>query len=180
MPSATGYAGSATSDAAIGTVGWTNPGNVTADDGTRATAGGAPFISGAITRYLKTAAHGFAVDPAATIGNIVVELEKSQAAAQQVRDHECKLVKAGVVQPTDKAAVGVDWPVSTDTLFSYTFTAAEHALTPADVNDAAFGVAFAATNASATTTSARVDFIRIIVNYTLAGATFTQQVTVIC
>ena len=67
------YAGTGVDDSTVGTIVWTNPGNVTADDGSYAVA------AAGTTHYVKTEAYGEAVPANATILGIVVEVNRNGA-----------------------------------------------------------------------------------------------------
>lgn len=66
--------GTGADDASVGTITWSNPGNITASDNTYAT-----NLTGCITsvsHYLKATNFGFSVPAGATITGITVEIER--------------------------------------------------------------------------------------------------------
>jgi hypothetical protein len=153
----------------VGTIAWTNPNNAKASDNTYATSA---VTSAAVTHYLQTKSHGFALPESATVLGIIVEVERSNpelATKQNLVDSTVKLAKAGEPGGTNKAKPGI-WE-ETDVLVSYggsddlwgqTWTASE-------INAAGFGAAFSCKGVGGETTTARVDFMRITVYYTEAA-----------
>ena len=149
---------------------WATPGNVTVSDDSRATA--ALAISGA-SDGLQMTAFGFSIPAGATINGFVVEIEKSMTGAGTINDASVFLVKGGVVVGTDHGVVPA-WPAtyafttygSSSDLWGTTWTVAQ-------VNASNFGVEIAALEAGVNTATARVDFGRITVYYTLPTRSFS-------
>lgn len=159
---ATKSPGTGADDAAIGTVAWSNPGNVTAADGVKATAASTPA---ATSHYLKATNFGFAIPEGAKIDGIVIEVKRS--AVGVAGDSAARIIKGGVIQAAGRAADG-NWPASstyqtygspTD-LWGATWTAA-------DINKADFGFAIAANITAAT---AEIDHIQATIYYTDAAS----------
>jgi hypothetical protein len=154
-------AGAGADDASVGTVAWTNPGNIVSSNDSRATA----TLNQVTSHYLAASTFGFSIPAGSSIDGITVEIERSDLSAR-VKDNIVRLYKNGTGLVGDnKAITGPSWP-NTDTYQSYggatdtwgtTWTAT-------DINDAGFGVWLSATNASNST--GRVDHIRITVAYT--------------
>src|SRR6266545_5605068 len=67
-PNSASSSGDCVNDAAIGTIAWTNPGQVLASDDLYATA----TVDGETTNYLKCTNFGFAIPAASSIDGIVV------------------------------------------------------------------------------------------------------------
>lgn len=124
---------------------------------------------GRASNYLVASGFGFAIPTTATINGIVVEVERNDGTPLgAITDARVRIVRAGAVLPDEKAMGGVAWPLLDGTvtygapgdLWGSTWT-------PADINDAAFGVAIAAqTMAAGGGQTARVDHIRVTVHYT--------------
>lgn len=175
MASQTAIVGTGANDATNGqTTNWSGPSNVIGDDGSRATAS----LNASTSRYLKGTNCGFTVPAGATINGITVEIEKSESAAG-ITDSAVRIVKAdGSIGTTDKASA-TEWALTTDTISTYGSSSDRWGETwsATDINDLDFGVVIAATKSTSGAATARVDFIRVTVNYT-AGATVTASAAV--
>jgi hypothetical protein len=159
-----------TNDASIGTVAWSNPGNVSASDLAVATA--SAMVLGNNSNYLSASAFGFSIPASAIICGITVQIQKNATGLlQNVTDNSVKIIKNGVIGGSERA-LGGTWP-TTEAFFTYgggadlwgqTWTAAE-------INAGNFGVAISAnlSAGSSVNPSARVNNIRISVAYN-AGA----------
>jgi hypothetical protein len=165
VPSSVAIAGAGADDAAVGSVAWTSPGNITADDGVRASVAlGSSLVA---SHWLTATNFGFAV--AGVILGVTVEVERSSTSS--TTDNSLKLIKGGVIGGTDHAD-GVTVYPAVDTIKSYGGPADLWglALTPADVNASNFGVALQVIDVS-TGSTARVDFVRMTVEYALPVGT---------
>jgi hypothetical protein len=156
----------------IGTITWTNPGYITADDTNYATASNVP-INGGTTHYLQGTNYGFAIPSNATINGITVVINRQSSGVQSpfLRDNVISLVKAGVIQSTNRAATSTDWPTSALGTATYGGTSDlwDTAWTPADINNTNFGVVLSAINPNTgnnRTRNATVDYMQITVTYT--------------
>ena len=163
-------AGTGADNASAGNVVWTNPGNVTASDDSRATA-----LLGANnkTHILDCTNFGFSLSAGSQIDGIEVRLEKSDdvTATGIVRDFDIRLIKGGTRQGNDKADTATDW-LGTDTNVDYGGVADLWGLTlsQADVEATNFGVAIQSQNASGVNpNTARIDAVWINVHYTAAA-----------
>ena len=157
---------SATNDAAVGTVAWTNPGNAEGEpNDSRATAA----IALEQTNYLKflnpAANYAAPVPTGSTIDGIEVAIERSKTGGIVV-DTIVRLVKGGTVVG-DNLASATEWP-GTDTVATYggptelwgeTWTAA-------NVNAGDFGVVLSCEETADIGSSARVDAGTLTVYYT--------------
>lgn len=156
-------------DSGIGTLAWTNPGNITAADDTWAIVS---IAAGQTTHYLKgLMSTPFSVPGGATITGIEVLISKNrQAALGSVVDSVVSLVVAGSVTGDNKAS-GSIWNGVTDTTITYGSSSDLWglSLSPSDVNATDFGAVIAATIAFAAGDVARVDDMTIKVYYTIAG-----------
>ncbi|MFN8454654.1 MAG: YDG domain-containing protein [Anaerolineae bacterium] len=149
-----------------GSVNWTNPGNVTADDTNYATAN---LGASATSEYLQATNYGFNIPASATIDGIQVAIMRQSSSAlgnNSVDDSDLYLLKGGAIVGTDHA-VTTDWPTSfteatygaTNDLWGTTWTAAE-------INATNFGVALSVLNESGLTNrTASVDYIQVTVTY---------------
>ncbi len=158
--------GTTANDISIGTVAWSTPERARASDNSRATA---TLGDNAVSNFLKATNFSFSIPPGATITGITVDVERSAAnAGSPIHDAAVSIVKNGVIQAADRATA-TNW-TGTDT---YEMHGGATDLwgtmwTPADVNNAGFGVAVAATKAGTAggNRNARIDVINITVYYT--------------
>jgi hypothetical protein len=150
----------------VGTIAWTNPGNIT----TAGTPYAYAFLnSGESTHYLRGTGYGFALPSGSTINGITVQINRASY-IQTARDSIVRLVKAGAVAGDNKALTGTDWPFNSfgtqayggaSDLWGTTWTAD-------DINNANFGVVLSATNPN-TFSLIAIDYLRITIDYTLPG-----------
>jgi hypothetical protein len=156
--------------------GWTNPGNVYADDNVVATNAISGNSNGAT---IDVTGFNFAIPTSAnyTIVGIVVDVERYASTAGRIVDNTVQLLKNGAPVGNNKAgastwgAVGgggkgtnVSYPSSgTTDLWGTTWT-------PAEVNASNFGVRFQARNSNATATTASLDEIDITVYYAISSS----------
>jgi hypothetical protein len=164
MPSQTSSPGTIVNDASHGSVQWRNPGNAAASDDLYADTSLA-YLGPVQTNYLKATNFGFTIPAGMTITGIKVEIERK--AFGPVVDNRVRLVKAGVVQSTDKAS-STPWP-STDAYVAYGGDGDTwgDAWAVQDINDSGFGVVLAATVGDGVDTARPfVDHIQITVYYT--------------
>lgn len=166
-----------TNDAAIGTLAWSNPGNIVSDNGTGATCS----KSGtglAISNYLKGLTYGFAIPTSATINGITLEIDRLKNNFGTITDNTVSLVKAGSVVGSNKAT-GTAWPTGAGGIATYGSASDLWGTTwtPSDINNANFG-AVLATNETGTAkfpATGNVDFFRITIDYTDNGVAFTES-----
>ena len=146
---------------------WVNPGNVLAADGASATVL-LPALSTS-SRYLTATAFPFAVPSDATVNGFRWEVLRSSSAGL-VADLAVRLVRAGVVQATDRASAAAWGTVAAYQAYGSSTDLVGGTWTPADVNGSGFGVALSAKNTSDTTDdTAAVDYVRMTVYFTPAG-----------
>lgn len=161
------FPGTGADDAAVGTVSWVSPGNITADDGTVATSSPA---GPATTHYLKGTNFGFAIPGGATIDGIKLEIEKRQNFGTPgiVTDTAVYVVKADASLGSTNKALGGAWG---GTLAYSTYGGAAdlwgESWTAADINDADFGFVISASSSGVA--SLEVDAFRVTIYYTGAG-----------
>jgi hypothetical protein len=156
VSSTAAIAGTGANDATVVGTAWTNPGNVTADDGSYATV---TVALNAHSQYVKGTNFGFAVPGGATIVGIVAEVERNVPAGNAI-DFSVRLFKAGVATGSDLAAYS--WP-ATDAVATYGSSSELWGTTwtPADVNAATFGVGISVKGHSAFAVNPQVDYIKI-------------------
>jgi MSHA biogenesis protein MshQ len=171
---------SCSSVAGIGTVDWSNPGNADSADTTYATA----VLDGKTSHYLKCTGFGFSIPSGATINGITVTVvrKSNRTSNGGSSDAAARLVKAGTIGTTDR---------STTTVYTTSDVSEAHGSavdlwgttwTPADINDANFGAAFASKKASSggAAHTVSVDSISITVNYFVCAPPSNVPVGVTC
>jgi hypothetical protein len=177
VATATKLAASGSDDASVGSLTWGNPGAITADDTTYAQQGW-PDQTGGQTHYLKAYFSFTSADVpnGATINGITARIRRWQSrAGTGIGDTVVKLVKAGVVQATNRSA-GAGLPTSEQTavfggatdLWGTTWTAA-------DIQNAQFGVVYSCTIGAPgeyeDAGQVSCDWIEISVDYTATPTT---------
>lgn len=157
-------------DNSIGDYNFSTPENAAVSDNTRASAASLISILTGDTHYLVVTGFNFNIPSYASICGVTVEVESRATGlllTAAVRDNEVRLVKNGVIGGDNKALAG-DWG-NTDTYRSYGSATDLWGLTlsPADVNDPGFGVAFSARIIAliAALPSADIDHIRVKIDY---------------
>ncbi|MFA5932253.1 MAG: dockerin type I domain-containing protein [Candidatus Paceibacterota bacterium] len=163
-----------TDDSSVGTISWSNPGNIISSNNSNATAS---LNDNQISHYLKATNFGFAIPSGATINGITVEVEKKSASASRIKDYRVRIIKGGTISVTDKS--NANWWGTSDAYTTYGSISDlwGETWTPSDINNTNFGLALSAykntTQGNAITAS--VDHIRITINYTIP--TFTLSYT---
>lgn len=167
--------GTGSDDASYGTDVWSQTSDIGASDGTFAVA--APG-SAASTHYLKATGFGFELPSTATVTGIKVTVTRL-GIGQPIYDDRVRLVRAGVVETTDKADTATPWPASSNPPKEYGGAADlwGAAWTYADINDAEFGVVLSA-KAAGTDQEAFVDAIEVAVYYTIGSGFETEDAVV--
>jgi hypothetical protein len=153
---------------------WTNPGNITASDDTRATR--ANITAQTTTGVLTSESHGFTIPSGATIDGIVVEIER-YGTGGSLRDSSVRLTTGGTAVGDDKADTVNNWPILSGEAYATYGGATDtwgRSWTDSEINATTFGVNLVALNTHATNTrDAQVDHIRITVYYTEGGGSQT-------
>ncbi len=150
---------------------WSKPSRAQASDNSYATAAATLSLFGS-TDYLKCTGYDFSSIPAnATINGITVNVERNvNGLLGGAQDAAVRVVKAGAIGTTDR---------STSTAYTTSDVTEAHGgsadlwgttWTPADIQNANFGAAFAASIPLAVATTVSVDYISITVDYSLAIA----------
>jgi hypothetical protein len=172
--SVTKNAGTGSSVTGVGTIAWSNSGYITTVGSPYATAVDVPS-QGGITRYLQGTNYSFSIPSGSTINGIMVTINKNSSGSQSpfLRDNVVKLIKGGAIVGNNKAVTGVDWTtgsLATTTYGSSTDLWGVTTWTPADINNANFGVALSAINSNTNYNrdrTATVDYMQITVYYTV-------------
>lgn len=166
-------AGTGAEETSLSGVTVSNPGNITAEDGTNATAnlGTSPNFS----NYVKATNFGFAIPSGATIDGIVVEWKIAQT-LNYVIDYAIRIVKGGTIGSTNKGRGLVPWPAA----LAYVSFGASNDLwgttwTDSDINGSTFGAVIAGTRFGGASPEMQVDHCRITVHYTDAGGGGSQS-----
>src|ERR1044072_244639 len=141
---------------------WVNPANAVSSNNVYSTQAELA-IAGGESNYLFAKAFGFAIPAEATITGVVVEIERKGAAEVFFQDTRVELAKAGVISSTNKAKADF-WPTA-DAYAVYGSSTDLWGLnlTPADINNAGFGVALKIWNFGVSTGTASVDHTKMSV-----------------
>jgi len=159
--------------AGIGTVAWSNPARAISNNNSFATA----TVDGTTSRYLRCTGYNFVIPTGATINGITVSVERrsNRITDGGSKDAAMRVVKAGVIGATDR---------STATIYTTADVIEAHGgaadlwgdtWTPAQINAANFGAAFAATKANAAGAShtISVDHVQITIDYSFAPGSYS-------
>ena len=160
-------AGDCSSQGGLGAVAWTSPGSAISSNDAYASAS----VDGQTTNYLRCMNYGFSVPFGSTILGIEVRVERKSDRTSNggSRDAAVRLVKGGAIQATDRSSASiytiadqVETHGGPADLWGTTWT-------PAEINAADFGAAFAAIKPSASGPPhlITVDHIAITVYYSL-------------
>ena len=153
------YPGTVEDDASVGTVAWTNPGNVAADDGSNATA--SLFVEQ--SHYLVARNFDFSAIPTgSTIDSVVVTVQRDGTSGN-VEDVIVKLWQAGPAG--DNHAASGYWGGPSENIGYSGFGTWGLTLSRDDVNDADFGVCISVENDTGGAIPA-IDFITMEIVYT--------------
>lgn len=171
------FPGTGTNDTSVGTVAWSNPGFITANDTNLASA---TIGSAGISNYIFATNLAFAIPTGATINGVSVNISRMEGntnARAGIEDSSVKLIVGGLVTGTEHAATTVAWP-TTEAVATYGSTTDTWGATLTDttVNATNFGVALSATDFKVSggggTETADVNYITITVTYTPVATTY--------
>jgi hypothetical protein len=171
-------------DVSTGTVPWSNPNFIFADDSGRATASLNSIST--TTHYLEGTNFGFSIVNGSVISGIVVEWKKIVAPGgpATVHDNAVRIVKRGVIGSTDRSST--DWPTGAEAYTTYGSSSDlwGDTWTPSDIDAADFGSAISAVCVNcAAGASLSVNHVRITVYYTsassatISGTVYTDEGT---
>jgi len=171
-------AGAGTDDDSTGTLAWSNPGNIIANDGSDATAVTAG--ANAQTHYLIADQFSYSFSNV-TIGGVLVGINRAcdnNSANVNCVDNTVSLVKGGAVSGDNKGKTSTEWPVSDGTaVYGGMENTWGLALTESDVEAGNFGVALSAdiTRDSTEDPTAYVDWIYTIICYDQGTAAAAEE-----
>jgi hypothetical protein len=160
--------GDCTNQGGIGTEVWSNTGNAISDDGSYATV----VLDGDTSNWLRCLNYSFAIPAGATILGIELRVERrsNRTSNGGSDDAGVRLVKGGAIQPTDYET-DANYGTATNVVETYggPNDLWGNTWTPADINAANFGAAFAATKPSGggAAHTVSVDFMSLTVYYSL-------------
>lgn len=136
-------AGTGANDNSYGTVAWSSPGNITADDGVNASSNLDAFGNDP-SNYLKATNFGHAIPTGATIDGIEVRYQAAEFTGDQVQEDRVRLVdESGTIGSTDRS----DGQSFTDLFVNYDKGGASDlwgdTWTESDIEDTDFGFVLA-------------------------------------
>ncbi len=160
-----------------------NPGNIDWSRSRRAATSNNSYAtvninnSSSSSRYLRATNFGFSIPTNATITGIEARIEKSEAnnsTSTYIRDYSVRLVKNGTLVGDNKALTSTNWSTS-DTTVSYGGSNNLWGTTwsVGDINDSDFGLALSVGRSGSSNETARVDYMSLVVYYTLPTSTPT-------
>lgn len=169
-------AGTGADNATVGTRTWINTGNITANDGTYTNTSVAVNSNTNGSHYLKATNFGFSIPSGATIDGITVVFRR-MATPIPAKDSQVKIVKGGTIGSTSLHS-GTNWDGTafrSDTYGGATNLWGE-TWTHTDINSSTFGVVLSCLSSSfKQTTTPRVDYVEITINYTSGGVSFIAR-----
>lgn len=161
-------AGTGADDAGAGTVAWTNPGNITAEDAVFAEVS---LTVGSESHYLKATNFGFAIPSNAQVDGIVCEIKAAVEALPSTVYKKKRIVKGGAIS-AGAALDGATSPFTTTFSWYATGDATEkwgETWLPANINAATFGYAFTVYRDTGDDPNSRCDAVRITVHYSIVN-----------
>jgi hypothetical protein len=160
-------AGTGATVTGIGTVTWTNPGNIA----TSSTTDYANVtLNNSTSNYLKGTNYGFSIPADATILGIQVDIAKKRpsGSGNTMYDNVVSLVKNGSITGSNYAQTTTNWSYSeTNTTYGSSTDLWGTTWTPVDINATNFGAVISATTNHNGTIDADVYYIQISVTYSM-------------
>ena len=150
----------AVNNASIGAVAWLNPANVLTSNDLYAQGS---FSGTSASNYLQVSGFGFAVPTYAVITGIEVLIERNSPVSSTIQDNIVSLVKGGTITGDNKATPAFWASADADVSYGGNSVLWGTSWTPAEVNDANFGVVISAS--SNAVSIANIDHIGIKVYY---------------
>ncbi len=150
----------------VGTQSWGSPSNATMQDTSYAAV---DVNDNQISHYLQCTGYGFAIPAGSTIDGITVSVVRMVDSTNgTTQDNTVQLLKAGLVQVTDKSSTTHYATAPTTASYGSANDLWSGTWTVADINDANFGVAFSVQKPSTTSGKRRVsvDVISVTIDYT--------------
>lgn len=163
---------------------WTNPGNITANDGAFARDNSNDGEPG---NYLQASNFGFSIPAGATINGITLLINRRNNGSNAdggCLDNRVRLVNsAGTVTTTDKALTGTFWPLTTFGSASYGGASDlwGSAWTASDINNSNFGAVLSANESDpdgGNLDLCDVDYMTIAVTYTPAAVVVNGNIQI--
>jgi hypothetical protein len=167
--------GTVTDVNAVGTVTWSNPGNIVTPGTPYATAS---VPSGAISHYLQASNYSFNIPFGSTIDGITVRINRQsvETSNPSIQDSVVRLLKGGVITGDNKAQIGTNWSQAAFGIATYGGVNDKWGTTweASDINANNFGVVLSVTDAHPSQSrTAVVDYMQITVTYTPPNSTTT-------
>ncbi len=168
------WPGSGTNVNGPGTRAWNDPAhppqNITIDDGSFAQVELRNYLY-ETSEYLRGTNYGFSICPDADIDGITVTVSRAAGDGNRARDEDVYLLQAGTHHGSDYAK-SANWSQGW-TVVTYGGPTDKWGTTwtPADINNANFGVDFSVHNTSYWGVFAGVEYMQITVHYTLPSTT---------
>jgi len=162
-------AGTGADNSAVGTLTWTNPGNITLADGVYATA---TSSAGNNTHYLQGSNYGFSIPAGATINGITVNINghKNGTGGGSYFSNIVELVKGGVIGGNNNASnQQLSNPSDSVQTFGSVSDLWGQSWTATDINASNFGVV-ASYQSATNTSSVSIDYIQVTITYTAASS----------
>jgi hypothetical protein len=161
------FPGTGANSTVIGTIGWTNAGNILSDNGSNA---GCTSGSPGTTNYLRGSNFGFSalVPAGATIDGIEARAERARSAGGNANDTSIRLFDANATVAGDNKSTSDAW--GTLEVFTYGGATDLWGLTPtqADVSDTDWGFGIAAVFGAGGSTVI-CDYLQMKIYYTEAA-----------
>lgn len=171
------FAGTGANDNSVGNAAWSNTGNITASNNSRATT--ATMGAGQTSQILRATNFGFTtsdIPSGSTIDGIEVRIERSRNATggNQVQDNLIRL-RLSSGQTGDNKVVAGNWPNS-DGQATYGGESDKWntSLTDSQIRGSDFGVDIRCERTGGTAASGGVDAVEIRIHYTEAGTEHTR------
>ncbi len=163
--SVTRNAGAGANNNNIGTINWTNPGNILSIDNSYATV---TLNSKTSSRYLYGSNYGFTIPSNAIISGIEVTIGiyATGSGSNRAKYNNIRLVKGGTIVGDNKATEITIPNSKTDVKFGSSTDLWSTTWTPDDINNSNFGLVFSALRDINQNTTVYVDYMSISVTYT--------------
>lgn len=166
--------GAGANNASTGSVAWTTPANVTANDNTGTSAASLSSLGSPTSQLLQATSFGFSIPANATVNGISVSVKKGFTGTN-IWDNSIKIMKAGTATGTEKADTATIWSQVTSCSVGTGWGTASYGgaadlwgttWIPSDINASNFGVQVQAQNKNSSTSTACVDVVSVTVTYT--------------
>jgi hypothetical protein len=154
------------SDNPSGATAWSNTSNITADDGSVASA----IVNGiqGNSDELLAESFGFSIPSNATITGVTASFKKAKQGSSILIDQGVNLLKNGASAGASRGDLITDWPTSLTYIdYGGSFDLWGTTWTPADINSSGFGVEIFVGSNGTQNVTAQVDAVKITVNYSL-------------